>query len=101
MKHTYRRLLAAGTALGVLISTFTVQPDLAEASQKAKVSSVKVTNIKNKKVTLTEGKTFTLKTKVSVKPNKEKYKKVTYRSSEKGGYSKYQREDKGNPFRKS
>lgn len=83
MKHTYRRLLAAGTALGVLISTFTVQPDLAEAAQKAKVSSVKVTNIKNKKVTLTEGKTFTLKTKVSVKPNKEKYKKVTYKSSDK------------------
>lgn len=84
MKHICRRLIAAGTLFGVLLSTVAVQqPGNADAAAKAKVSSVKVTNVKKKKLTLVKGKTFTLKTKVTVKPNKAKYKKVTFTSSKK------------------
>lgn len=84
MKHTFRRVVATATALGLLISPLAIQqPGVSEAAAKAKVSSVKITNVKNKKLSLVEGKTFTLKTKVKVKPNKAKYKKVTYKSSAK------------------
>lgn len=86
MKRTYRRFVATGVVLGVFVSSLAVQqPDTSEAAakSKAKVSSVKITNVKKKKVTLVQGKTFKLKTKVKVKPNKAKFKKVTYRSSNK------------------
>lgn len=84
MKRTYRRLVATGMAFALLVSSVAVQqPDAAKAAAKAKVSSVKVTNVKKKKLSLEKGKTFTLKTKVSVKPNKAKFKKVTYKSSNK------------------
>ena len=84
MKYTFRRVVATATALGLLISPLAVQQSgVSRAAAKAKVSSVKITNVKNKKLSLVEGKTLTLKTKVKVKPNKAKYKKVTYKSSAK------------------
>ncbi len=83
MRRTYRRAIAAAVALGMLLSPVAVQQETADAAAKAKVSSVKVKNVKKKKLTLVKGKTFTLKTKVTVKPNKAKYKKVTYKSSKK------------------
>lgn len=84
MKQISRRLIATGTVLSLLITPLAVQqPYEMEAATKAKVSSVKVTNVKKKKLTLAQGKTFTLKTKVTVKPNKAKYKKVTFRTSNK------------------
>lgn len=83
MRRTYRRAIATAVALGMLLSPMAVQQETVDAAAKAKVSSVKVKNVKKKKLTLIKGKTFTLKTKVSVKPNKAKYKKVTYKSSKK------------------
>ena len=54
-----------------------------EAKKKkiaTKVSSIKITNV-DKKLRLQKGKTFRLKSEVKVKPNKAKYKKVKYTSS--------------------
>lgn len=52
------------------------------AAKKAHVKSIKITNTK-KKLTLEKGHRFTLKVKVKVTPNKKKYQKVTFTSSNK------------------
>lgn len=49
-------------------------------AKKANVSSVKITNV-SKRVSLQKGKTFRLKTAVKVSPNKGKYRKVKFVSS--------------------
>lgn len=54
-----------------------------EAKSKVKVKSVKVTNVKSKKLSMEVGENFTLKTKVSVKSDKKSYQKVKYTSSNK------------------
>lgn len=59
------------------------QSKAAKKDKKVKVRKVKVTNVKQKKLTLTKGETFQLKVKVKVKPNKKKYKKVRFISSNK------------------
>lgn len=84
MKRIYSRLVAAGLTLGMLVAPLeNNQFNKAEAAVKAKVSSVKITNVKKNKLVLKKGKTFALKTKVKVKPNKAKYKKVSFKTSNK------------------
>lgn len=48
------------------------------AAKKPVVKSVTVTNVSAKKLTLTIGKTYTLKTKVKVSPNKSAYRNVKF-----------------------
>lgn len=82
MVKTRKRIVALGVMAGLLMSSLSAEaPQDVNAKGKAKVLSVKVTNVKKKKVTLKTGKSLTLKVKVSVKPNKAKYKKVTFKSS--------------------
>lgn len=82
MVRTRKRIVALGVMAGLLMSGLSAEaPQDVNAKSKAKVLSVKVTNVKKKKVTLKTGKSLTLKVKVSVKPNKAKYKKVTFKSS--------------------
>lgn len=84
MTKRTNRVVAVGVMMGMLLSGMTVTvPQTAGAASKAKVTSVSVTNVKKKKLTLKVGKSFTLKAKVKVKPNKAKYKKLTYLSSNK------------------
>lgn len=84
MRGMRNPIVAWGVTLGLLLSSMAVTaPQTLEAAGKAKVVSVKVTNVKKKKVTLKKGKSLALKVKVKVKPNKAKYKKVTYKSSNK------------------
>ena len=83
MIKTTKRIVAVGVMTGLLLSNLFVIPQKAEAAGKAKVISVTVKNVKKKKLTLKTGKSFTLKVNVKVKPNKAKYKKVSYLSSNK------------------
>lgn len=79
-----KQILALGVISGLLISSLSAGiPQPVNAAGKVKVLSVKVTNVKKKKVTLKVGKSLTLKTKVKVRPNKAKYKKVSFKSSNK------------------
>lgn len=83
MIKTTKRIVAVGVMTGLLLSNLFVIPQKAEAAGKAKVISVTVKNVKKKKLTLKTGKSFTLKVNVKVKPNKAKYKKISYLSSNK------------------
>lgn len=84
MKRNVKSIISLAVVMAVLFSMFTVTiPETVEAASKGKVKSVKVTNVKKKKLTLKKGKTFKLKVKVKVKPNKKKYKKVKFVSSNK------------------
>lgn len=84
MRGMRNPIVAWGVTAGLLLSSMTIAgPQSLEAAGKAKVISVKVTNVKKKKVTLKTGKSLALKVKVKVRPNKAKYKKVTYKSSNK------------------
>lgn len=72
-------------AMGLMVSGLSLnEPASADAKAKAKVKvkSVTIKNVK-KKLTLKKGNSFKLKVSVKVKPNKAKYKKVTYKSSKK------------------
>lgn len=53
------------------------------AKAKINVKKVQITNPNKKTLTLGKGETYNLKATVKVKPNKSKYKKVTYKSSNK------------------
>ena len=55
----------------------------AKAAKKVKIKAIKVTNVKNKELRLIKGDTYKLKVKVKAKPNKSKYKKIRFVSSEK------------------
>ncbi len=84
MRGNRRRIVALSMIAGLVISGMTaIAPQPVRAAGKVKVSSVKVTNVKKKKVTLKKGQSLKLKVKVKVKPNKAKYKKVTFRSANK------------------
>lgn len=84
MKRKGKSIVSIVAAITMLVSTFAaVVPETAEAASKGRVKSVKITNVKKKKLTLKKGKTFKLKVKVKVKPNKKKYKKVKFSSSNK------------------
>lgn len=79
-----RRLLCLALSLALIVSAFpgSVISQAKKKSVKAKVSSVKFTNAE-KKLRLQKGKKFRLKTAVTVSPNKGKYKKLKFRSSNK------------------
>lgn len=84
MKKNRTRIVAMAVTAGLLLSNVVVShPQMTEAAGKAKVISVTVNNVKKNKLSLKTGKSFTLKVKVKVKPNKAKYKKVTFQSSNK------------------
>lgn len=84
MKQRGKSIVSIVAIMAMLFSTFAaVVPETAEAASKGRVKSVKITNVKKKKLTLKKGKTFKLKVKVKVKPNKKKYKKVKFSSSNK------------------
>ena len=76
-----KRILAVVLAAAVAVSILTV-PDAAVNAATGKVKSVAVTNLPAKQLTLKKGKSFTLKTKVSVS-GKKVSKAVTYKSSNK------------------
>ena len=83
MKQTTKRVVAFFAAMGLMVSGLSLnEPASADAKAKAKVKSVTIKNVK-KKLTLKKGDSFKLKVSVKVKPNKAKYKKVTYKSSKK------------------
>ena len=84
-KHTkmsmLKRILAIVIAAAVAVSILTV-PDAEVSAATGKVKSVAVTNLPAKQLTLKKGKSFTLKTKVSIS-GKKVSKAVTYKSSNK------------------
>ena len=84
-KHTkmsmLKRILAVVLAAAVAVSILTV-PDAEVSAATGKVKSVAVTNLPAKQLTLKKGKSFTLKTKVSIS-GKKVSKAVTYKSSNK------------------
>ena len=84
-KHTkmsmLKRILAVVLAAAVAVSILTV-PDAEVSAATGKVKSVAVTNLPAKQLTLKKGKSFTLKTKVSVS-GKKVSKAVTYKTSNK------------------
>lgn len=81
----HKKTLALLLVTALVISSFAGTND-SEAkkkkTQKVKVSSVKITNVK-KKLRLQKGKRFRLKTSIKVSPNKKKYKKLKFTSSNK------------------
>ena len=84
-KHTkmsmLKRILAVVLAAAVAVSILTV-PDAEVSAATGKVKSVAGTNLPAKQLTLKKGKSFTLKTKVSVS-GKKVSKAVTYKTSNK------------------
>ena len=60
-----KRILAVVIAVAVAVSMLTI-PDAEVSAATGKVKSVAVTNLPAKQLTLKKGKSFTLKTKVSV-----------------------------------
>lgn len=78
-KKTVSLLLAAALVLTSFTSGETAQA-AKDKKQKARISSVKITNT-GKKLRMQKGKKFRLKTAVSAKPNKKKYKKLKFTSS--------------------
>ena len=84
-KHTkmsmLKRILAVVLAAAVAVSILAV-PDAEVSAATGKVKSVAVTNLPAKQLTLKKGKSFTLKTKVSVS-GKKVSKAVTYKTSNK------------------
>lgn len=80
-----RRILSIFMAAVLLMGIMPVSSQAAKskkAKQEAKVTSVKITNT-GKKLRMQKGKKFRLKTAISVKPNKKKYKKLKFTSSNK------------------
>mgnify|MGYP000187527958 CR=1 FL=1 len=79
-KHTkmsmLKRILAVVLAAAVAVSILTV-PDAEVSAATGKVKSVAVTNLPAKQLTLKKGKSFTLKTKVSVSGKKVPIRPVT------------------------
>ena len=84
-KHTkmsmLKRILAIVIVAAVAVSILTV-PEAEVSAATGKVKSVTVTNLPAKQLTLKKGKSFTLKTKVSIS-GKKVSKAVTYKSSNK------------------
>ena len=76
-----KRILAVVIAVAVAVSMLTI-PDSEVSAATGKVKSVAVTNLPAKQLTLKKGKSFTLKTKVSVS-GKKVSKAVTYKTSNK------------------
>ena len=76
-----KRILAVVIAVAVAVSMLTI-PDAEVSAATGKVKSVAVTNLPAKQLTLKKGKSFTLKTKVSIS-GKKVSKAVTYKSSNK------------------
>lgn len=82
-KEAISLLLTAALILTSLANEEAVQAAKGkEKKQEAKISSVKITNT-GKKLRMQKGKKFRLKTAVSAKPNKKKYKKLKFTSSNK------------------
>lgn len=73
-----KRIFAAVIAFTVMLSVIT-NPKLTTYAASGTVKSVTVTNLPANQLTLKKGKTFTLKTKVTVKGNASK--KVAYKTS--------------------
>lgn len=80
-KKAVSLLLAASLILASFTSGETAQA-AKDKKQKVRISSVKITNT-GKKLRMQKGKKFRLKTTVSAKPNKKKYKKLKFTSSNK------------------
>ena len=78
MKKLFKKL-ALCTAMAMLVNT--CAPTVVPAASTGKIKKIKVTNVKNKKLTLTEGDKFKLKVKVTTKGKISK--KVTFKTSSK------------------
>ena len=74
-------VLAAALTLGLCTSGQTA--DMKAKKKSAKVSYVKVTNVKDGKLKMQKGKSFQLKTAIKVSPNKKKNRKIKFSSSNK------------------
>lgn len=84
MKRNLRNVLSLVVTMAMLVSVLTAgMPQTVQAASRVMVKQVKVTNVKKKKLTLEKGKKFQLKVKVTVTPNKKKYKNVKFVSSNK------------------
>ena len=79
MKKAVSLFVAVALMLTTCNSTALVQA-AQKKKENAKVSFVKITNT-GKKLQVQKGKKFRLKTSIKVKPNKSKYKKLTFSSS--------------------
>ena len=77
------RGLAFVLAFAMVLASVAVSPVSADAASKVTVSKVSVTKPATSVLVLKKGKTYTLKTSVTVKPNKAANKKVTFKSSNK------------------
>lgn len=77
-----KKLLAYCMVVMMVLSTTVVGTGKKAVAATARVSSVKVRNVKGT-LKIAKGKSFTLKTVVTVRPNRGAFKKVTYTSKNK------------------
>ncbi len=80
-KKTCSLVLAAALTLGLCTTGQTA--DMKAKKKSAKVSYVKVTNVRDGKLKIQKGKSFRLKTAIKVSPNKKKNRKLKFSSSNK------------------
>lgn len=84
MRDAVKKRVACLLVMAMALSTtLTSSMGKTDAASAVRVKSVKVSNVKKGRLTLEKGKSFQLKVKVKVLPNKSKYKKVNYVSSKK------------------
>lgn len=84
MKHHSKSGISLIVTVAMLVlSMAAAAPEPAKAAGKVRVKKVRITNVNKKKLVLQKGKTFQLKVKVRVTPNRKKYKKVKFVSSNK------------------
>ena len=81
LRKTCSFVLAAALTLGLCATGQTA--DMKAKKKSAKVSYVKVTNVKDGKLKMQKGKSFQLKTAIKVSPNKKKNRKIKFSSSNK------------------
>lgn len=81
MKRSWKRALVLLLAMALVVGMFPVTAEAAPKSKKKQVVSVSITKPDTKTLVLKKGKTYTIKTKVTVKNKASK--KVTYSSSKK------------------
>ena len=74
-KQIVSKFLVASLVLSMVTGVNGPAAEAKKKKENVKVTSVKITNA-DKKLRLQKSKTFRLKTEVTVKPNKSKYKKV-------------------------
>lgn len=84
MRDVVKKRVACLLVMAMALSaTVAVPMGKTDAASAVRVKSVKVSNVKEGRLTLEKGKSFQLRVKVKVLPNKSRYKKVNFVSSKK------------------